>query len=199
MISGTVNSLGQTMITSEDTSPVWTIGYGSRTLDEMVTLLTAYKIGCLVDVRSSPYSRFKPEFNRESLDASLAHCGIRYVFLGDSLGGRPDAPECYIHGKVDYDLVREREIYQRGIEKLAAAHGRGMRTALFCSESRPEECHRCKLIGPSLVERAIPVLHIDEHGVLHTQEQVILRLTGGQIGLFGDPSFTSRKRYATDE
>jgi uncharacterized protein (DUF488 family) len=154
-------------------------------------------IDCLVDVRSSPYSRYKPEFNRESLDALLSQAGIRYVFMGDSLGGRPDAPECYVDGKVDYDRLRKRESYQRGIEKLAAARDKGMRVALFCSEGRPEECHRSKLIGTTLVDREIPVLHIDETGVEQSQDQIILRLTGGQIGLFGEPTHTSRKRYST--
>jgi uncharacterized protein (DUF488 family) len=168
-------------------------------VDEVAELLAAHKIGCLVDVRSTPYSRFKPEFNREALDATLTVAGVRYVFLGDALGGRPDAPECYVDGKVDYDLVRERDVYKRGLEKLAAARARSMRVAVFCSEGRPEECHRSKLIGPSLVERGIPVIHIDEAGTLRSQEEMIQRLTGGQIGLFGEPSFTSRKRYLPDD
>jgi uncharacterized protein (DUF488 family) len=182
-----------------DTLPIWTVGCGSRTVEDVAGLLAAHEIGCLVDVRSAPYSRFTPEFNREALDATLTERGIRYVFLGDALGGRPDVPECYVDGKVDYDRARERDVYKRGIEKLAAARERGMRVALFCSEGRPEECHRSKLIGPSLAERGIPVLHIDETGIPRSQDEVIARLTGGQIGLFGEPSFTSRKRYNSDD
>lgn len=65
----------------------------------------------------------------------------------------------------------------------------------MCSEGKPENCHRSKLIGESLLALNIPVLHIDENDTLVDQEAVILRLTGGQLSLFGDLTFTSRKRY----
>jgi len=187
---------GRTLV--DVTLPLWTVGYGSRSVEQVIELLGGNGIDCLVDVRTSPYSRFKPEFNRETLNHDLTRAGIRYVFLGDALGGRPDAPECYMDGKVDYDRVREREIYQRGIDKLVAAWRQNMKVAIFCSEGKPEECHRSKLIGPSLVERGIEIVHIDENGDGQTQDQVIARITGGQIGLFGDPSFTSRKRYGPE-
>jgi uncharacterized protein (DUF488 family) len=175
--------------------PVYTIGYGSRTMDRFLTVLRENEIGCLVDVRSSPYSRFRPEYSRESLDASLKEAGVRYVFLGEQLGGRPDAPECYVDGKVEYERVSAREPYKRGIERVVRAREQGMRVALMCSEGKPEECHRSKLIGATLVEQGIPVVHIDEEDTPQTQDAVIGRLTGHQLGLFGEPTFTSRKRY----
>ena len=179
--------------------PVYSIGYGSRTPEQLIILLEEHEIGCLVDVRSSPYSRYKPEFNREALDAVLGERGIRYVFLGEALGGRPSDPNCFADGKVDYDRVREKEFYLKGIDRLLRARETGTRMALMCSEGRPEECHRSKLIGATLSERQIPVSHLDEEGIPRTQEEVIERLTGGQLGLFGDPSFRSRKRYGEEE
>src|SRR5688572_25290176 len=178
---------------------VYTIGYGSRTIEALVETIEQNGIDFLVDVRSSPYSRYKPEFNREALEAVLGGRGIRYVFLGDALGGRPDDPDCYADGKVDYDRVRNKEFYLKGIDRLLRAREQGTRMALICSEGRPEECHRSKLIGATLTEREIPVTHLDEDGIPRTQAEVIDRLTGGQLGLFGDPSFTSRKRYEAEE
>jgi uncharacterized protein (DUF488 family) len=175
-----------------------TIGYGSRTIEEFVGLLKKHGVECLVDVRTAPYSRFKPEFSREALAATVEAAGIRYLFGGQELGGRPDAPECYVDGKVDYDRVRTTVFYARGIERIQQAHHRGTKLVLMCSELRPEECHRSKLIGVTLAEMGIPILHIDEEGVLRTQDEVIARLTGRQLDLFGEPSFTSRKSNGTE-
>src|SRR5258708_34788052 len=87
------------------------------------------------------------------------------------------------------------EFYARGIASLKSAHDQGIRLALMCSELRPEECHRSKLIGVTLAEMGIPVVHLDEEGAPRSQDEVVARLTGGQLDLFGAPAFTSRKRY----
>jgi uncharacterized protein (DUF488 family) len=178
---------------------VYTIGYGNRSTGELIELLLANRVECMLDVRTAPYSKFKPEFSKEALEAAVSAAGIRYVFAGKELGGRPDAPECYVDGKVDYDLVRKAAFYLAGIERIRKAHAQGMRMALMCSELRPEECHRSKLIGVTLAELAIPVAHLDEEGVPRSQDEVIARLTGGQLDLFGGPAFTSRKRYGDAE
>jgi hypothetical protein len=73
-----------------------------------------------------------------------------------------------------------------------------MSLVLMCSEGRPEECHRSKLVGVSLADLGIAVSHLDEEGLARSQDEVISRLTGGQLDLFGTPSFTSRKRYGAD-
>ena len=164
-----------------------------------MALLKRNGIECLIDVRSAPYSRFKPEFSKEALEAALVENGIRYVYRGDSLGGRPADSDCFVDGKVDYERVSQKEFYLRGIERLRRAHEMGMRLALMCSEGKPEECHRSKLIGSTLAQAGIPVTHLDETGTPRTQDEIIERLTGGQLGLFGEPAFTSRKRYGDAE
>src|SRR5437879_1781638 len=100
---------------------IYTVGYGSRTIDELVALLQRYAIEYLVDVRSQPYSSYKPEFSRDKLAERLAQVGIRYVFTGDTLGGRPADKSCYVNGKVDYNILREKPFYQEGIARLHAA------------------------------------------------------------------------------
>jgi uncharacterized protein (DUF488 family) len=176
--------------------PVFTIGYGARTVDELIAVLHAQQILFLVDVRSAPYSRFKPEFSKEALERALKQQGIRYVYLGDALGGRPADSDCYVDDKVDYERVQGKAFYQAGIQRVQAAWQRGVRFVLLCSEGKPEQCHRSKLIGETLAGLGIPVAHIDEQDQLRSQEEVIQRLTGGQLSLFGDHEFTSRKRYA---
>ena len=184
---------------SEEPRPLFTIGYGARTLDDFIAALKTNRIEYLIDVRTSPFSKFKPEFSKDLLQYYLERAGIRYLFMGDSLGGQPKDPGCLTDGKVDYDKVRAQPSFQAGIERLRKAFEQQRRAALMCSEGRPEQCHRSKMIGEALVAAGIPVCHIDEDGVLLTQNQVIDRLTQGQMDLFGPASFTSRKRYGPGE
>src|SRR5215212_5099061 len=104
--------------------PIYTIGYGSRSIDELVATLRHYQIAYLVDVRSAPYSRYKPEYSKEALAATLQAQGIRYLFLGEQLGGRPADPNCYSDGKVDYEKVKLQPFYQAGLERVQQAFRR---------------------------------------------------------------------------
>ncbi len=143
--------------------PIYTIGYGSRSIAEFIEVLHQHEIAYLIDVRSAPYSRYKPEFSKASLANELEQHGIRYVFMGDTLGGRPDDETCYVNGRLDYEKVKEREYYQHGIERLQTAFSQQHSVVLMCSEGKPEECHRCKLIGATLTTQDIPVIHIYEN------------------------------------
>ena len=178
-----------------DRIPIYTIGYGSRSITELIEVLHQHGIAYLIDVRSAPYSRYKPEFSKAPLAKALEQHGIRYVFMGDTLGGRPDDETCYVNGKVDYEKVKATAFYQRGIQRLHTAFTQQRNVVLMCSEGKPEECHRCKLVGATLTTQNIPVIHIDENNEQLTQEQVIERLTGGQLSLFGEETFHSRKKY----
>lgn len=74
---------------------VYTIGHSSMALEQFLSLLKAADIGAVADIRSSPYSRRNPQFNREPLKAALKAEGIAYSWLGDELGGRPKGPQYY--------------------------------------------------------------------------------------------------------
>ncbi|RME45471.1 MAG: DUF488 domain-containing protein [Chloroflexi bacterium] len=176
--------------------PIFTIGYGARTLDEFIAILKRHGIDFLIDIRSAPYSRYKPEFSRLPLEEALRRRGIRYIYMGDTLGGQPDDRDCYVNGKVSYERIKEKPFFQQGISRIRMAFERQQRVVLMCSEGKPENCHRSKLIGVVLDELGIPVVHIDENDKLTPQEKIIHRLTRGQLELFGEsPTFTSRKRY----
>ncbi len=178
-------------------TPIYTVGYGGRTLDEFIALLQSNAIGYLIDIRSAPYSRYKPEFSREALEAALTAQGIRYLYMGEQLGGQPADRSCYVNDKVSYDLLGQRGFFKEGVGRIQTAYDKHLCVALMCSEGRPEACHRSKLIGKKLMELGIRVRHIDENGDLLTQDDVLLRLDDGQLSLFDDDerSFTSRKRY----
>ncbi len=97
--------------------------------------------------------------------------------------------------KVVYARVKDKAFYRDGIARVEAAFRKRLRIALMCSEGKPAECHRSKLIGESLSELGIPVAHIDENDTVRTQADLMLDLTEGQLNLFGEHDFTSRKRY----
>ena len=177
------------------TIPIRTIGYGARSMAEFLEVLHRYEIAYLIDVRSAPYSRYKPEFAKTSLQHTLEKQGIRYVFMGNTLGGRPDDKTCYVDGKVDYESVKARADYQHSIQRLHTAFTQQQSVVLMCSEGKPEVCHRCKLIGATLTTQQIPIIHIDENDEPVTQVKAIERLTGGQLSMFGETPFHSRKRY----
>ncbi len=174
---------------------IYTLGHGNRSIDEFTELLRQYRITCLVDVRSTPYSKMFPNFNREALAAFLENEGVcRYVWLGDKLGGRPQDPGCYLpDGRVDYNAVAQSDFFNEGIYELSRLMEEGGLVAVACSELRPEECHRSKLIAPALGKKHVPVLHIDDKGRLKTQAQVLPPQQGSLLG--DDVGYTSRKSY----
>ena len=178
-----------------DAGKVMSLGQGARTIDAFLAELRGHGCTYLIDVRSVPRSSFRPEFSRDQLEGALTGGDLRYVFMGDLLGGRPDDPSCYIDGHVDYTRCQQRPFFQRGIARLKAAHEQGLTVCLMCSEGDPSQCHRSKLIGVALAAIGIEVEHIQPAGGIATQAQVIAEITGGQSSLFGE-QFQSRRAYA---
>ncbi len=168
--------------------PIYTIGHGNRTLEEFISLLRRYEIAFVIDVRSQPHSRYTPHFSREVLEISLQQQQMRYVFMGDTLGGRPEDDGCYVNGKPEYAIIKTKHFFLQGIERLRTAWEKQLRVAVLCSEAKPQQCHRSKLIGNTLVEQGVAVAHIDEHGLCKEQAEINALLTGGQQLLFADLS-----------
>lgn len=171
---------------SSDSSspPIYTVGHGAASLDQFVEVLRRYGIAYLIDVRSKPYSRHRPEFNREQLERHLHELHIRYVFMGDLLGGLPDDPACYTAGRVDYEKVRAQPFHRRGLERLRTAWEQRLPVALMCACGKPERCHRSKLIGISLEREGLPVVHLDDRGTAF-DHHTVMALLNGNPDLFG--------------
>ena len=62
------------------------IGHSTRTIEEFVRLLQAHAVTRVVDVRTVPRSRHNPQFNRDTLPASLKTTAIGYTHMAE-LGG----------------------------------------------------------------------------------------------------------------
>src|SRR2546423_958717 len=89
-------------------TPIYTIGYGARTVEELIGLLRRYEVEFLVDVRSQPYSSIQPLFSKGALEARLRQEGIRYALMRDGVGGRPREQSCDRRAQRDYEEVAAR-------------------------------------------------------------------------------------------
>jgi uncharacterized protein (DUF488 family) len=145
---------------------IYTIGHSHTAVERFVDLLQLHSIQALVDTRSQPYSRYAPQFNRESLKTSLQQAGITYLYLGDELGGRPRGTQYHLpNGKVDYERLAQAPFYREGLARLThEAEERCL--AIMCSEADYRKCHRYWLITRSLVNAAVEVQHILHSGDL---------------------------------
>src|SRR2546421_12049624 len=139
---------------------IFSIGHGGHSRASFLEQLSRVDVSYVVDVRSMPYSRYQPEFSRESLDKLLAEKRVRYVFMGDLLGGRPKDEDCYTEGKVDYTKTRSKDFFLRGIARLKSAYVQGLSLCLLCSEAQPSQCHRAKLVSAALADEGVEVLHL---------------------------------------
>ncbi|RPH47295.1 MAG: DUF488 domain-containing protein [Desulfobacteraceae bacterium] len=154
---------------------LYTIGYSPHTLDSFLHLLKKYQITALADVRSLPYSQYKPEFNKESFSAFLKANNIAYVFLGEQCGARVNDLSCYVNGKVDYNLVAKSQNFRNGLDRIL----KGMekyRIVLMCAEKDPITCHRTILICRSLFTEKIDIKHILDNGEVEAHESSEHRL-----------------------
>lgn len=179
---------------------LFSMGHSNHSWERFIGLLGHAGITAVVDVRSQPFSRRYPQFDRHSLRRGLQEQDIVYVFCGDSLGGRPQQPSLYDeHGRVNYDRVRRTPAFQGGLDQVCAALEQ-FRLALVCSEEDPLDCHRGLMIAPALVERGLTFWHIRADGSIESTSEIEARLltetkvgVGILDGLFAD-TLTAEER-----
>ena len=168
------------------TNPIFTIGHSNMDALAFVKLLQQHKIQTVADVRSSPYSQYTPQFNREVLQATLKQAGISYVFLGDELGARRSEREVYENGQAVYERIAETPLFKSGLERVLSG-AKKFRIALMCAEKDPLTCHRTILVCRNLKQRAPNILsaesaakleiqHIHSDGHLESQAEAEKRL-----------------------
>jgi uncharacterized protein (DUF488 family) len=162
---------------------VFTIGHSKHRIEKFMDLLRQHGVEVLVDARSHPVSRFSPQFSRKALERAVTEAPIRYLFMGDQLGGRPAPRECYdADGQVDYDRVEAQEFYQRGIERLLDDIARS-RVCILCAEEDPSRCHRRLLITRTLVRRGVEVLHLRGSGAVQPEAELEVEPPNAQLSL----------------
>lgn len=178
---------------------IYTIGHSNHPIERFLGLLQPHAITAVADVRSTPYSRFNPQFRREKLQAALASVGIQYVFLGQELGARSQDPACYdSEGRVSYAKLARTELFRKGIARLKTGLA-DHRISLMCAEREPLECHRTILVARELVREGVEVTHILGDGSLEPHAHALQRLAAtlklGGGDLFSDSADLIEQAY----
>ena len=164
---------------------IWTVGHSNHPLETFAQLLLCHRVQVIADVRSFPYSRVAPQFGREHLACALESLDVRYLFLGEQLGGRPSNEEHYDdEGHALYEPMSKEPAFCEAIEQLIAGCEEH-RIALLCSEADPEFCHRRLLVGKVLTEREMELRHILGDASLVTERTVTLPPYNPQQTIFG--------------
>lgn len=150
---------------------VYTVGHGTRTLEELAALLREAGVDLLVDVRRFPGSRRHPHFARESLEESLPALGVAYDWRGEELGGRrsrrrdgssrhPAWRNDAFGGYADY---MDTEPFRTALERLEREAAAGTAVAVMCAETLWWRCHR-RLIADALLMHGLEVVHLVQPG-----------------------------------
>jgi uncharacterized protein (DUF488 family) len=155
---------------------LYTVGHSNQTLSQLVGLLEQYGVHAVADVRSMPFSRRLPQFNRPELEAELPRHGIRYVFLGEELGARREEEAAYDGLQAAYERVAQLPAFQAGLERVLRGLDRGLTLALLCAERDPLTCHRAILVSRHLQARGVDVQHILGDGSLESQQALEQRM-----------------------
>ena len=148
----------------------YTIGHSNHTFQ---TLLDTRAIQKVVDVRSTPFSKYLPHFNHDSLHSSLKSNGIAYFRMGDTLGGRPKDPSLYDEqSRVSYATVRRTSAFQDALHRLLDLSD-NTPTALLCAEGAPLTCRRTLMVAAEIETQGHNVLHIDSAGAATPHSDLI--------------------------
>jgi uncharacterized protein (DUF488 family) len=178
---------------------IYSVGHSNHPIERFLGLLRPHGITAIADVRSTPYSRFNPQFRREKLQAALAEIGVQYVFIGQELGARSQDPACYdADGRVSYARLAQTDLFRSGIERLKAGMAEH-RICLMCAEREPLECHRTILVSRELAREGVAVTHILGDGSLEIHDHAMQRLAAAlkltDTDLFTPPAARIEQAY----
>lgn len=154
---------------------VMTVGHSNLPYERFLDLLRRTGVTAVADVRTAPYSRHFPQFNRDTLRDALRGDGLAYVFLGAELGGRPKDERLFRDGVADYEKMAATADFAKGLERVIDG-AKKYRIVMMCSEQDPLDCHRCLLVGRALHRQGIAVRHILSSGALADHSQIEERL-----------------------
>jgi uncharacterized protein (DUF488 family) len=157
---------------------IYTVGHSTHPLDYFLSLLQAYAVDCLVDVRSVAASAHNPQYNKESLSEFVKDNGIAYLHFPREFGARyKDSDLLDENGKVDFEKVRRSAHFRHGVDRIWRGVENGYTISLMCSESNPLECHRFSMISVALEKSGLRVQHIMKDKTLRSSldlEQLLL-------------------------
>ncbi|MDX2144044.1 MAG: DUF488 domain-containing protein [Rhodospirillaceae bacterium] len=165
---------------------IFTIGHSNHPLATFVDLVRTAGVTAIADVRSTPYSRRQPQFNREPLARALKAAGVVYVYLGHALGGHPKDPGLMIGARPDYEHMAAAPAFCEGLGRVMEG-AKSYTIALMCAEREPLDCHRCVLVARALAARGTDIRHVladgrvEPHAVTEDRLLTWAKLGGGDL------------------
>lgn len=169
---------------------IYTVGHSTTSSAFFLEVIKKFGVSCIVDVRSIPFSRHVPQYNKDELGRFLRRNGIQYVFMGDEFGARRDDKQLYSPlGFLDFERTRRSELFLRGIERLIKGLENGFTIALMCTEKQAIDCHRSILVGKGLADIGFEVVHIDHDYSTMTQQELdraLLKTYFPEVNMFAD-------------
>lgn len=177
---------------------LFTVGHSTYDLEYFLELIKYYNINCIVDVRSTPYSKYSSQFNLESIRTFLKLNNIAYIYMGKEFGARRSDRKLYANeGYLDFEKVKEDNDFKLGIRRIEDGIEKGYNIAFMCTEKNPIECHRCILVGKNLKDLGHKVLNIVNKDICISQDDIELELLNkyypdrNQISLLPDMNFAN--------
>ncbi|MBK5252852.1 MAG: DUF488 domain-containing protein [Peptostreptococcaceae bacterium] len=173
---------------------VYTIGHSTISNEEFIKLLKHYKINCIVDVRSVPYSQYANQFNRELIKNELKKNRIMYIYMGEEFGARRKDKNLYTNSVLDFEKTAKDKSFIKGVERVKEGLEKGFNIAIMCSEKEPINCHRCILVGHQLSQIGWKVNNILSDSLTIEQSKIDILLLDkyypnrNQLSIFGNPS-----------
>jgi uncharacterized protein (DUF488 family) len=176
---------------------ILTIGHSTHSYEEFLRLLRGAGVTAVADVRSSPFSRHQPQFNKTELKQELRLDKIEYAFLGDELGGRPKDKTLFCEGVADYEKMALTREFRKGLDRISEGSNK-FKIALMCSEHDPLDCHRCLLVGRALKSRGLTVRNVLFDGREKSQDEIerelVEMLKQNRADLFPDDQISAAYR-----
>lgn len=177
---------------------LFTIGHTNHSQEDFLKLLRKYDITYILDVRSTPFSQFTSQFNKDVIADYLKGNGVNYKHMGKFFGARPNDDGLYTEeGYLDFEKARESDNFKIGMNNVILGLEKGFNIALMCTEKDPFDCHRAIMVSRGFELNGIEVNHILPDGKLLSQVELDNRLLDkyypdrNQMSFFSDISMLS--------
>ncbi len=152
---------------------LFTIGHSNYEINYFINIVKKYKINCIVDVRSIPYSKYSPQYNKENIKKLLKINKINYIYMGKEFGAMRTAKTLYTkEGYVDFEKVKYDKDFKLGINRVKVGVEKGYKIAFMCAEKIPSDCHRCILIGRTFKNLGYNIINIIDENKYKLQNDI---------------------------
>ena len=155
---------------------IYTIGYTAFSINEFIETIKNFGISCVIDVRSSPFSNYYTDYNKDTLERTLKEHNILYRNYANEFGARQTDPMFYTGDIVDFDKFIKSAQFLEGVSKVNKGIERGYSFVLMCAEKDPIKCHRSIMLGKGFSENGFDVKHIVSKTEIESQRELEERL-----------------------